>query len=486
MANAYKKITKINGFDSENSDNGRQNNYAWSMAELGDYLYVGTGRNLANIIQNALTTLDLGSLDLSSLGLTSANLKSINLNPSDIKLPKEFVPKKIHMGGEIWRYKKDNSCPWERVYKATEDSGIVGFRSMTTYTTPKGETSLYACCFNMSSEILLLKSSDGIIWTLLNTGITTGTSSRSMIIHEGKIFMSVINEQSTDLSTFIYCNNDPEFEAWNLITPSEVYNNPRGQAVALCSFNGHLYAATALPYGFEVWRTENSEPEIHHWKCIVDKGAGDASNVIPLTMGIFKDHLYLGTAMHITKDEEVSIGSVPIRGFDLIRIDKSDNWNLIVGSRPLIPSHPTTGKRSDPLSGYYSGFGEMGNALCWQLQEFNNEFYLTTFDWSILAEPLYAALLENKAKLSKLPENKTLKFLLNNQFIVKLFIKAQKHTYGFDLWKSKDGIHWNAVNVNGFGNPHNNGIRTLFISSEGTLYLGTSNLFEGCEVWIKE
>jgi len=486
MAGSYKKITKINGFDNEDINSGRQNNYAWSMAELGDYLYVGTARNLANIIQNSLKTLDINSLDLNSLGVNSKNLKAIGIMPSEIKLPKEFISNTTNMGGEIWRYKKDGSCPWEKVYKASETSGIVGFRSMISYTTPSGETSLYACCYNMNSKVLILKSSDGINWIVLDTGVTEGNSSRAMISHNGKIYMSIVNEKSTSLNTLIYCSSNPGLEGWQLVTSSEIYNNPRGQAAALCSFNGHLYAGTVLPYGFEIWRTEDIESEKNSWKRIVDKGAGDASNVIPLTMEVFNNHLYVGTAMHITKEDDNSTGSLPLRGFDLIRINISDKWELVVGSRPLIPSSPVTGKRTEPISGLASGFGEMANAFCWQLKKYKNELYLSTFDWSILGEPIYSALLENKNKLSKLPENKTLKFLLNNSFIVKLFLKAQKSTYGFDLWKSKDGIHWNSVNINGFGNPHNNGIRTLFVSSEGDLYLGTANLFEGCEVWIKE
>ena len=476
MAESYKKITKTNGFDCKDLNNGRQNNYAWSISELENYIYVGTGRNLSNLIQNSLNTLDMNSISLSFTG---------NI-PSDIKLPKEFTPNTIDMGGEIWRYKKDGSCPWERVYKAPESSEIVGFRSMISYTRPNGETSLYACCYNMSPKILILKSNNGINWVTLDTNITDGNSSRSIIIHKGKIYMSIINEKSSDINTLIYCSNDPELEGWQLITSSEIYNNPRGQAASLCSFNGHLYAGTVLPYGFEIWRTDDDETEKSSWKRIVDKGAGDASNVIPLTMEAFKNHLYVGTAAHITNEDYNGSGSLPLRGFDLIRIDKSDKWQLVAGSRPLIPSDTVTGKRTDPLSGLASGFGEMANAFCWQLKEYNNELYLATFDWSILGEPIYSSLLENKNKLSKLPENKTLKFLLNNPFIVKLFLKAQKNTYGFDLWKSKDGVHWNAININGFGNPHNNGIRTLFVSSEGNLYLGTSNLFEGCEVWVKE
>ena len=44
----FKNLTPIPGFDSTDSCNSNQNNYAWSMAEFGDYIYVGTGRNIVS------------------------------------------------------------------------------------------------------------------------------------------------------------------------------------------------------------------------------------------------------------------------------------------------------------------------------------------------------------------------------------------------------------------------------------------------------
>ncbi|MGD6818509.1 hypothetical protein ACQCVE_15725 [Metabacillus sp. 113a] len=57
---------------------------------------------------------------------------------------------------------------------------------------------------------------------------------------------------------------------------------------------------------------------------------------------------------------------------------------------------------------------------------------------------------------------------------------------GFDLWKSGNGCIWLPVSLNGFGNPENYGVRNLFSSKNGKLYLGTANPFHGCEVWEKD
>jgi len=39
---------------------------------------------------------------------------------------------------------------------------------------------------------------------------------------------------------------------------------------------------------------------------------------------------------------------VPPKGFDVIRVDRNDRWELIVGGIPVVPTNPTTGKRGFP------------------------------------------------------------------------------------------------------------------------------------------
>lgn len=70
--------------------------------------------------------------------------------------------------------------------------------------------------------------------------------------------------------------------------------------------------------------------------------------------------------------------------------------------------------------------------------------------------------------------------------LARLIMKLGYRVFGFDLWKTRDGVHWEAVSLNGLGNPYNYGIRMLFLSEDKKLYLGTANPFQGCEVWVKK
>ena len=117
----FRKLTPINGFDYKNLINARQNNYAWSVSDLGDFIYVGTGRNIvANIIKA--------------------------IEPRT-EIPALIDPDPIDNLGEIWRYKKYGTLPWKNVYKAPVESGITGFRFMINHRPFGGSPCIYAAAF---------------------------------------------------------------------------------------------------------------------------------------------------------------------------------------------------------------------------------------------------------------------------------------------------------------------------------------------------
>lgn len=480
VSSNFKKITPVNGFDAANPDNAMQNNYAWSMTELGDYIYVGTARNIPySILSNKIF--------------------------GDIPIPGELTPKKPVMRGEIWRRRKCGPHGWERVYRTPENLVDLGFRFMTTYTTPGGETAIYAGALTLSPNLFMVKSTDGVNWRQLETGIQ-GFSTRYMVEHRGKLYMGVL--PLTGLAgTQLYSSYDPERDGWELVDVSgDPDKNPRGNVDLLLSYNDHLYVGTGRPTGFELWRTLEAEPQKDKWKLVVDKGAGDARNEHPWAIAVFKNYIYIGTAIEaavlsLNQDQRI----VPPKGFDVIRVDRYDNWELVVGGPPIVPTQPETGVRGLPLSGYSSGFGNISNAYCWQLQSQGDELYLGTFSWSVLIPPfipllpeILRNLLSLNAKGYRTSLEDYLKYLLQAdplfahlpidgvlRLVAGFLMRLGRRTLGFDLWKTGDGIHWVPVSLNGLGNPHNYGVRMLFLSQNGNLYLGTANPFEGLEVWVK-
>ena len=107
----------------------------------------------------------------------------------------------------------------------------------------------------------------------------------------------------------------------------------------------------------------------------------------------------------------------------------------------------------------------------------------------------YDALLKRFEELEKkyeLPENvrKQIEKLLNGQTLedIKSVIKCLEYmkdaTRGFDLYVTDDGVSFDTVTVDGFGDPYNHGLRTFAATNRG-LCIGTANPFNGTQVWIQ-
>lgn len=67
---------------------------------------------------------------------------------------------------------------------------------------------------------------------------------------------------------------------------------------------------------------------------------------------------------------------------------------------------------------------------------------------------------------------------------IRLLNYMRKAKQGFDLYVSEDGVNFQTITVDGFGDPYNHGLRAFATTDQG-LCLGTANPFYGTQVWIK-
>jgi hypothetical protein len=241
-------------------------------------------------------------------------------------------------------------------------------------------------------------------------------------------------------------------------------------------FNNRIYITTSYEDRIQVWRTNDEEPRLNDWTLVVD-GFENSLNRYTLAMGVFKNHLYVSG----TKPLPLS-WFIPL-GFDLIRIDKNDNWETIVGGNSLIPLASLVDEEPNSLSNLGSGFNNPFNVYGWQIQEYKNRFFISTFDDSSNMEVILTTLLENRAALENLIGETVTNILIKVYRAVVEILTAIRYPRGFDLYISEDGVNFNSVFLNGLNNPHNYGGRILFVDSKNDLYIGTANPFQGCEVW---
>lgn len=251
---------------------------------------------------------------------------------------------------------------------------------------------------------------------------------------------------------------------------------------------------------------------------------------------VFNDYLYIGEY----NDEEIALervlfsktgknadgqfgGGLDCRflnanldqSVNLYRMDKNENMELVVGnSTKMFPN--------GSLSGLKSGFGRNENQYIWRMEVYDGKLYVGTHDASSLLECLGQFVNGNLLKrtpsewkdqwnylkalmkaLATVDPNgtgnpdtlaQTIKFSYNFVFknitvrnmasAIKLLNYLRTAKRGFDLYVTEDGVNFETITIDGFGDPYNHGLRVFATTDQG-LCLGTANPFYGTQIWIQ-
>lgn len=251
---------------------------------------------------------------------------------------------------------------------------------------------------------------------------------------------------------------------------------------------------------------------------------------------VFNDYLYIGEY----NDEEIALerilfsktgknadgqfgGGLDCRflnanldqSVSLYRMDKNENMELVVGnSTKMFPN--------GSLSGLKSGFGCNENQYIWRMEVYDGKLYVGTHDASSLLECLGQFVNGNLLKrtpsewkdqwnylkalmkaLATVDPNgtgnpdtlaQTIKFSYNFVFknitvrnmasAIKLLNYLRTAKRGFDLYVTEDGVNFETITIDGFGDPYNHGLRVFATTDQG-LCLGTANPFFGTQIWIQ-
>ena len=251
---------------------------------------------------------------------------------------------------------------------------------------------------------------------------------------------------------------------------------------------------------------------------------------------VFNDYLYIGEY----NDEEIALerilfsktgknangqfgGGLDCRflnanldqSVSLYRMDKNENMELVVGnSTKMFPN--------GSLSGLKSGFGRNENQYIWRMEVYDGKLYVGTHDASSLMECFGQFVNGNLLKrtpsewkdqwdylkaLMKALETvdpngngnpdalaQTIKFSYNFVFknitvrniasAIKLLNYLRTAKRGFDLYVTEDGVNFETITIDGFGDPYNHGLRVFATTDQGRC-LGTANPFYGTQIWIQ-
>jgi hypothetical protein len=450
----------VTGFDAKDNESDH-NDYAYSMeyfkAEGADdgYLYVGTLNNMGNLMSFYIETL----------------LEGGDILDAPVRPP------------EILRYRPDwGPTEWEVVFdyrdvEAESNFETIGFRFMTVVQLPDPEKQgglssyLYAATQGEDSVLWRTKTGNPGDWELAFTYDELGGSIRWIEELNGRMYLAVAYDSFGDVPPpgEIWVSDDG-LNFWPIM--QDGFGDPNNRGVqALIAWQGWIYAGTKNDVdGFDVWklRPTAANPEEYEYVRVVSGGGPSAHNENAGMPILFEDKLYFGTQLYIGGVNPTSGNA--LQGCDIIRINKDDSWETIVGP--------------NSLSGYRSGFNHFTNAYLWWMEEHDGWLYASTFDNSTVLSQALANFEEVIEFLQGSQEKDTLETaatLLNLLFDINDFYQAT-HAGG-DIYKSPNGIDWYLVTRDGLGVPENYGWRTMKSCPDGYLYVGSANISDGVQIW---
>lgn len=389
--------------------------------------------------------------------------------------------------GEVRRYRPDRgSLNWEssldiRSFEQGPTFDTTGFRSLQVYR-PEGMAN-YLYAGSLSADCALWRTATGErgdwekVWSYGDRG-----SIRAVAIHDGLLYFAVLSGGEIGDGTPGQVWAHDGVNTWQIIDDGfgDITN---GGVWTMKSFNGYLYVSVAnVAKGFEVWKLEGKGNKAGPPVRVINHGGSWRGNFAAATSCVFDDHIYFGT--QILGGINTSGDGPILRGTDLMRLDRDDKLEIVIGP--------------DSISGINSGFGKPQNAYVWAMTVHRGQLYVGTWDQTSIIqyavdefpqsiEQLLAFLSADLGIPGFGGKQRAIDNYVNGVTPPKrapTFLSGQLDMGG-DMYRTRDGVTWETVFTDGLGNPYNYGAR-IMLSHDGDLYVGMANLYEGIEVWKKD
>lgn len=386
------------------------------------------------------------------------------------------VPPKVQdldMQGQIWRWTPGEDT-WEMAYRSPMIPGKqgepaprdLGYRGMTVF---QGDSDPKPVLYVSTMSTVLrgcaahvLRSEDGLNFEPASEpGIGNDRIStfRELVSFDGYLYAPPAGEGiqfNSNRTGVIKRSRDPKPGNWE-VAMDVGFGDPNNNGVFMMTqANGQLYAGTFNHFqGYQIWTTPPCGDGPLQWRKVIDRGAyrGPLSE-IAMGMCEFNGALYVGSSIQNGGYDRTNLVG-PGAG-EIIRIWPDDSWDLLVG----MPRETPDGIKY-PLSGIGPGFDNLFSGYTWRMCVHDGWLYVSTFDWSVFLQYAHRP-------------SPTSRRLVNGIG----FEQLAQIGGGFELWRTRDGITWVPVTINGMNNPYNYGGRTM-VSTPVGLCVGTANPFGG-------
>lgn len=507
-----------NGTLGENIENGtgdRGQNYTWGSIGYGDYMYIGTCYGAW------LNTL--------------SSMKNILGHNYDEKVMKEALEVMFH--GAFYTGEADGQEPFGILLKLNVKTGEVKILMSMDKT---GTNCLFRNAVEFKGMLYFCGAVNGVpciyqvdpdtdecrqvyagmtleeYMAAYQLGLSAGI--RGMCVYNGQLVISCI---STEGAVICVSENPQDQDSFQVIaTDKDLFGYPAyhyqdsiygGSIFDMVQFGDSLYVSicTGTPENaidentmqpFALVRGNQGEDGAWAWASIAgdmekdhakypfgidpERTRSGAANLI-----VFQDYLYIGEY----NDEEIAVERMLFdhdfrfmnanfaQPANLYRMDSKEGIELVAGDKDKM--FPEGG-----LSGFGSGYGRNENQYIWKMQVYGGKLYVGTYDASSFLLPLQEYVNGRNAseEWKQLVDSYAGQICEANASapigIEECAEYISKADFGFDLYVTEDGIHFDTITTDGFGDKYNHGCRAFGITSEG-LCIGTANPFFGAQVW---
>ncbi|MCX5849253.1 MAG: hypothetical protein NTW65_07365 [Deltaproteobacteria bacterium] len=514
--------TKLGGMGLDPQLNGdRHNSYSWCLGILhhtdGDYIYVGSNRDMAYLVVYGLFRTIKNTTDLATINGYIETFFGGDIGTYPTAADVDLHPR-------IFRLKLNaTNVSWELIYTSpnvpkTQVPLEYGYRGMQVFTDSAGKTALYIVTAsggtNVTRVLRILGDTDPQSIAIEEVYRVSGTTSlRPIAVHVGKLYIGANNN--------IFELSDIEANSWTQIAADSDFGGiiAEGKKAMLwqfISFNNYLYVSLYEDVDTKIPQTADNggawlfkgryDANLSHWvwtPIIADqskfpnapypKGMGNRFNTT-FSFASFKNYLYVGTLMTfaplLSNPSFLMENRIPPQ---IYRFSKTDVGEMVIGD--------TTGTTKSTIftsriGNYGAGFFQPSvlqtlsidstirdanfslNQYLWWLAEYNGKLYAGTFDIRVFMKYMTRANLEFLGIIATGDDDAW----QTAQTLLQAVDTYNDNPAGCDVYYTSDGINWSPLTRDGFGDEFNYGAR-IFLPTADMLYIGTANPFYGAQVY---
>ena len=386
----------------------RETSYAWAMATRGDYIYIGTNRNIVGSVA------DTFAKAMESAGVSQDVAWELINSMTNNEIPRPTTED----GGEIFKYNMTTG-EMKKIY--TAEAGVA-FRMAVEF-----EGDLYFASYSAvaGADNYIYKIDENDNMTIAFTS-SNGTSLRASCVYDDKLLFGGVDarieldEGYEDYQKLAILEKDPNDDTkWERIADykdfkdygadAAVYSTIASPIWDMCTYNGYIYAVIPNSKGMVMFKGHPAEGDEQaneygwYWEEVIGKYngvnnvglaedpegyTGEEAGLVTMTATpfTFKDQLYL---MNFDNTISATVSAVTgivseIANRDVKPSDYLKTMYITLNNPQKLWKYNNENGKFEEVEGFSKYMKNNCIEYVWRAETYNDELYITTMDSAIL------------------------------------------------------------------------------------------------------